>query len=58
LGIILRKGAGLAVNAAAADLVKRHEPGILRRLAKLHFKNARVFDEASAGDGGVAELSG
>jgi ribonuclease HIII len=55
LGIILPKGAGPAVNAVAADLVKRHEPAILGRLAKLHFKNARVFDGASGGEGGVVD---
>jgi ribonuclease HIII len=58
VGIVLPKGAGTNVNAVAADLVKRNEPAILGRLAKLHFKNARVFDGASAGDGGVAELDG
>lgn len=46
LGITLPKGAGPAVNAVAAELVKRKEPGVLGRLAKLHFKNARVFDGA------------
>jgi ribonuclease HIII len=43
LGVTLPKGAGAAVNEVAAQLVERHQVGVLRRSAKLHFRNARVF---------------
>jgi ribonuclease HIII len=56
LGMILPKGAGSAVNAAAAELVSRNNSETLKRVAKLHFKNARVFDGKSAiGGNGQAE---
>lgn len=43
LGVTLPKGAGAAADEAAAQLVERHQVGVLRRSAKLHFRNARVF---------------
>jgi ribonuclease HIII len=58
LGVDLPKGAGEAVNEAAARLVERHEAGVLRRAAKLHFRNARVFDGVQGVAGGGQTVEG
>lgn len=45
LGISLPKGAGDQVNVAAANLVKQHGYDILKKVAKLNFKNTEKIKQ-------------